>query len=346
MRPGNAKNLTLAPSRNAAWRHRNGLITLGMGIKREHCMQSKTLITVIRICIGTLVALSVLVCLIAYWPPARVLALFLLGRTAGCTLSESLRSADETAKQLAETMRFKDTIRPVRRDAERLQLWQTSRGPFWIITDEDMMSFYRELAEQEVGIYGGTPAAIRPGDVVLDCGAHYGVFTKTALKAGARLVVAIEPNPLSLECLRRNLSEQIQAGQVILYPKGVWDKDDTLRLIIDPRNSANDSLVRRRQGSTGVTVQLTTIDRLVSELKLERVDFVKMDIEGAEPRALAGATKTIEKFRPRMAICVYHEPEHPAQIPKLVRRVRPDYQYECGCKDWVHKIDKEVAFFY
>ncbi len=293
-----------------------------------------------------LVLLSVAVCLIACFPPARVLGLFVLGRTAHCTFSESLRSADQTSRQLSQTKHFEETSQPVKRDAERLQLFQTGRGPFWVIADEDMLSLYRELAEQEVDIYGGTPAAIRPGDVVLDCGARYGTFTRTALNAGARLVVAIEPNPLSLECLRRNLSEEIRTGQVILYAKGVWDKDDALRLTIDPRNSANDSLARRQQNSGGIVVPVTTIDRLVGALKLERVDFVKMDIEGAETRAVAGAAETITKFRPRMAICVYHRSEDAVQVPKLVRRVRPDYQYGCGCKDWVVRIRPEVAFFY
>lgn len=309
-------------------------------------MDSKILVGIIRICIGMFVLLSLAVCLIAYFPPARVLGLFVLGRTAHCRFSESLRSADQTSRQLSQTEHFERTSRLVRRDAERLQLWHTERGPFWVLANEDMLSLYRELAEQEVDIYGGTPAAIRPGDVVLDCGARYGTFTRTALKAGARLVVAIEPNPLSLECLRRNLSEEIRTGQVILYPKGVWDKKDALRLAIDPQNSANDSLVRGQQNGQGVVVPLTTIDRLVGELNLQRVDFIKMDIEGAETRAVAGAAGTIKKFRPRMAICVYHQPTDAVQIPVLVRRVRADYQHGCGCKDWVVRIRPEVAFFY
>lgn len=309
-------------------------------------MASKTLVLGLKICIAALLVSSFAVALFVYCPPARVFLLFVSGRTAPCTLPESLRSIEQTASQLEQTGRFQTTIRPLRRDAGGLQLWATTRGEFWVIADEDMLSLHRELAEQEVDIYGGTPAAVRPGDVVLDCGARYGLFAKSALKAGARLVVAIEPNPISVECLRRNLAGEISAGRVILYPKGVWDKEDTLPLMIDPTNSANDSLVRAHPGGIGITVPLIRIDRLVSELKLERVDFVKMDIEGAEGRAIAGAADTIRKFRPRMAICVYHQPEDAVEIPSLVRRIRADYRYKCGCKDWVYTIQPEVGFFY
>jgi hypothetical protein len=44
------------------------------------------------------------------------------------------------------------------------------------------------------------------------------------------LVVAIEPSPANLECLRRNMSREIASGRVIVYPKGVWDREDVLAL--------------------------------------------------------------------------------------------------------------------
>ena len=75
-------------------------------------------------------------------------------------------------------------------------------------------------------IYGTGARGVQPGDVVLDCGANIGIFSKTALASGARLVVAVEPAPDTLECLRRNLGREIAERRVIVYPKGVWDHDD------------------------------------------------------------------------------------------------------------------------
>ena len=78
-----------------------------------------------------------------------------------------------------------------------------------------------DLAEQKRNIYG---TGIRRGDIVLDAGANVGVFTRKALWAGASKVIAIEPAPENLECLRRNFAAEIADGRVVVYPKGVWDK--------------------------------------------------------------------------------------------------------------------------
>ena len=51
-------------------------------------------------------------------------------------------------------------------------------------------------------------------------------------------------------------------------------------------------------------VPLTTIDKMVTELNLQRVDVIEMDIEGAERQVLTGTRATIAQFTPRMAICV------------------------------------------
>ena len=75
-------------------------------------------------------------------------------------------------------------------------------------------------------------------------------------------------------------------------------------------------------------VKLTTVDKIVSELDLQRVDFIKMDIEGSEQRALKGAQETIRRFKPRMAIASYHLADDNDKIPEIVRRARTDYQVE------------------
>ena len=65
------------------------------------------------------------------------------------------------------------------------------------------------------------------------------------------------------------------------------------------------------------------IDELLGN---EPVDFIKMDIEGAEINALIGAYKIIQDYRPVLAISVYHKPEHLFQIPMLIRAFMPDYK--------------------
>jgi len=195
------------------------------------------------------------------------------------------------------------------------------------------------LAEQFMKIYGSGRFAVRPGDVVLDCGADVGDFTRQALQMGASMVVAIEPSPMKHVCLQRNLEHEISQGKVIVYPKGVWNTDSTLTLYVD-------SVVEKRSDD-GVVVPLTTIDKLVSELNLPRVDFIKMDIEGAEVPALQGAAATLARYRPRMSISTEHYPDDVFKITQVVRTAVPSYRSACGmCAFMAGRVRPYVMHFY
>ena len=83
------------------------------------------------------------------------------------------------------------------------------------------------------------------------------------------MVVAIEPEPNNVESLRRTYAREIADGRVIVYPKGVWDKDDVLSMMVYP-NSALDTFVMSERVETRdkpveVKLPLTTIDNLVTE---------------------------------------------------------------------------------
>jgi hypothetical protein len=90
---------------------------------------------------------------------------------------------------------------------------------------------------------------------------------------------------------------------------------------------------------------LTTIDKLVGELKLPAVDFIKMDIEGAEMEALEGAVETVRHFHPRMTISLEHRPSDVDRIPELVHRLWPEYVAVCGaCTNVSGIIQPEELF--
>ena len=273
-------------------------------------------------------------------------ALALAGRAEGCSFAQAARSAEEDDRQTAIKDELVRTSRIVEKDPAGYHLWETDKGRFWIPAESDF-TLHFDLAEQERKIYGTGEQGVHRGDVVLDCGANIGVFTREALAAGAKLVVAIEPAPDNLECLRRNMEHDIKAGRVIVYPKGVWDKDEMLTLRVDPKNSAADTFVIQREGlQDSVKLPLTTIDKMVDELKLERADFIKMDIEGAEPRALMGAKVTLARFRPRLAISVYHSPDDKKAVPQIISSVWAGYRRACGpCALREYRIFPTVYYF-
>ena len=285
--------------------------------------------------------------LYVYREPLRLAWVVAAGRSPHCPLPQALRSASHQRNLTATKDRILAASRRVRDDPAGLVLWETPRGRFWITPGSDYFLPFH-LAEQEVSIYSAPGVGVGPDDVVLDCGANVGVYARHAIEAGAKLVVAIEPAPETLECLRRNLAGEIAASRVIVYPKGVWDKEDQLTLYVDPANTAAASFLHQDTKFRQVQqVPLTTIDNLVAELGLERVDFIKMDIEGAEPNALRGARQTLNRFRPRLAISSYHAADHPVVIPAVINEIAPGYQLRCGvCTEANGGIRPDVLFFH
>jgi FkbM family methyltransferase len=258
-------------------------------------------------------------------PKVRGYSLIAAGRSSGECPADAL-SSDQEKKRLSSELRSQ--LKLAKHDGN-LQLWESPKGRFWIPgASGDLLAFL--LAEQAVKIYGKGDSGVRAGDIVFDCGAHVGVYTREALSAGAKLVVAIEPAPANLECLRRNFASEIATGRVIVYAKGVWDKEDVLTFQVDNENSARNQFVPGTEGPETQQIAVTTIDKVAAELRLDRVDLIKMDIEGAEQKALLGGQETIRKHKPRLAVCVYHGPTDAEQVPKVIAGLRSDYERECG----------------
>ncbi len=264
-----------------------------------------------------------------WFAPARLFVYSVTGRSRGCPLRNALLADENLQTQIRLHNQIVKASKVLEKDPAGYRLVDTPRGRWWIPEGNEFVLPFN-LAEQQREVYGSGEYAVKPGDIVLDCGANVGDWTRAALDHGAKVVVGIEPGPENLECLRRNFKDEIAAGRVVVVPKGVWDKEDVLLLKRDPRNSAADSFVMLPDGTPGVKAPLTTIDHLVADLKLERVDYIKMDIEGAESRALVGARDTVAKFHPRLSIAAEHNPNDGTDLPLLVERMWPGYKFTCG----------------
>ena len=133
---------------------------------------------------------------------------------------------------------------------------------------------------------------------------------------------------------------------MIVYPRGVRDKEDTLEMHLNPENAAAHSFVTWSAKATLMTLPATTVDRIVREFSLDQVDFIELDIEGAERRALAGASESIRRYRPRMAVCVYHLDDDAVVIPAAVRAARRDYREAVGSCVWLgSEVQPKVCFY-
>lgn len=303
---------------------------------------------ILKTILGTYIVVQILFTAgFAAHPPIGAAALVAIGRGPACGLKASMQAFYRGwSMKDRQTQAFKAS-KLVRKEGG-YQLVSTPWGEIW---EPEIVgtAAVAQIAEIEAKYSGFPGQPILKGDIVLDCGANVGLETLYALRLGAGKVVAIEPSPTNVEVLKRNFAKEIEQGRVIVYPKGVWDKDDILELHLNDDTSAMDSFLLKREHSTRVVkVALTTIDKLVDELKLDRVDFIKMDTEGAEKRALAGARQTIAKFKPRMEISVDHLPEDPEQVPIVARSINAGYNVSClvCTADWSKwRVNSTILFF-
>ena len=214
--------------------------------------------------------------------------------------------------------------------------YQTPLGKFWIAAPGRTLLKWIvwEISGQKV--YQSGAVSIRPGDTVIDGGAHVGLFSRWALQQGARRVIAIEPEPTNIAMFEQNLADGIADGRVTLVKAGIWDRQGSLPLFLSA-NSAHHNFLVTDDGGQVAAVPLLPLDDLVRELQLDRVDFIKMDIEGAERNALLGARETLQRFRPRMVICTYHRQDDADAVPAAVAQAQPGYR--------IHAKDAEFFWF-
>lgn len=144
--------------------------------------------------------------------------------------------------------------------------------------------------------------APRPGDVFLDVGAYIGWFTIKAAKAvgPSGKVIALEPDAYNREQLEGNLALNGLSSCTVV-PAAAWFEAAEIAWRRDevPVWSKVDRASHAR------SVRAVSIDSLAGDVGLTRVDWIKMDIEGAEIEALQGATKTLERFRPVLFIEIH-----------------------------------------
>ncbi len=258
--------------------------------------------------------------------------LYVLGRSEGCTFQQATAPLDFTIDP--QMVRLESELVRLDETEDGLVKWQTPRGIFWA---PQGVRVHYALAEQEVDVYNIEQVRVHPGDVVLDCGANIGSFTRRALDAGASKVAAIDPSPRNAECLRRTFATEIEQGRVVVVEEGVWHEPSSMSMYIYD-DSMLDSLIlssrsESRTAPTKTEVPLNTIDNIAAALDLDRVDFIKMDVEGAERNAIEGAAGVIERFLPRMSIATENLPDDIRVLPEVVKGIFPGYhQINGGCR--------------
>lgn len=115
------------------------------------------------------------------------------------------------------------------------------------------------------------------------------------------------------------------SGKVEMVEKALFDKSGKTNIIV---NAASSRLNTYLPSDENPSVETISIDEFVKEKNIQKIDFIKMDIEGVELQALKGAEKTIINHRPYLAICIYHHYNDLFDIPFYLAEILSDYSLE------------------
>lgn len=158
-------------------------------------------------------------------------------------------------------------------------------------------------------------------EVLVDCGAFDGDSIRSFIRRGQDFqhLYALEPDAVNLDRLHAFLSSLPEAirNKVTVWPYAVGDRDEQVNFV-----QTHDVASRVSSTGAGISIESRKLDTLPWRFK---PTYIKMDIEGSEPLALAGGAQLLKSEKPVLAICLYHRTEHLWQIPNLIHSIEPEY---------------------
>ncbi len=212
---------------------------------------------------------------------------------------------------------------------DMLRLYQTDLRPIGYpitIVTHPISITHQFLLTQYAYEQTDPPLWLCDGDCVIDAGAAWG---DTALRFADRVgehgkIYAFEFEPKNIQVLTKNLKLNAElASRITVVKKALWRNSDAA-LSFEPSGPGT-RVFEGRHAPREKQVSCVSIDDFADSLP--RVDFIKMDIEGSELPALQGSEQTIRKYRPRMAISVYHSLSDFVDIPAYLASLGLDYDF-------------------
>jgi FkbM family methyltransferase len=164
----------------------------------------------------------------------------------------------------------------------------------------------------------------RPAISVVDCGAFPGDMLQAVAAAGHELVnwYAFEPDPANFRHLRDVAAQTGGFASASLIPCGVGDKSGFVRF----SGGAADAS-RAVEGMDGPDGALVPIVRVGDIVHAERIDLVKLDVEGFEAQAIDGMVELLARNRPRLAVAIYHRPADLWELAFKIDALFPGARY-------------------
>lgn len=150
---------------------------------------------------------------------------------------------------------------------------------------------------------------------VVDCGAHIGKYTILASKSVGKngKVIAIEPHPENYEVLVKNVKLN-RCKNTMPLNCAVWNENRKISLSIADNNT--DHSIKITRGESSIDVDASKLDTIFEKMRIKRVDWLKIDVEGAEVETLIGARKSLKAGKIKNIVIELHDPKKVGKVYK------------------------------
>jgi len=192
-------------------------------------------------------------------------------------------------------------------------------------------AFTTYILQQYVKKINGKNLGPEKGDIAIDLGGCYGdtsiFFTHIVGKEGK--VYAFEFIPGNLNVFKKNLAlNNLGKESVEIVERPLWDTSDK-KIYYTDAGAASHVSFENFEGCEGEALTIT-VDDFVEKYNIKKLDFIKTDIEGAEPYALKGGIKTLNRFKPKLAISIYHGMNDFTSIIRQIDELGLGYKFYLG----------------
>jgi len=176
--------------------------------------------------------------------------------------------------------------------------------------------------------------------IIIDAGANVGTFSLYAAKLGAKKVYAFEPVKNTFDILKKNIVLNKVEGTVQPINLALGDKagDALISFVSAGDEGASIEFFDGSKHTQNVIV--TTVDKFMASK--EKVDLIKMDVEGYEAKVIKGSAKTLKKFKPVLCFSAYYKPGDKEFLPRVVRAIRKDYI--CRLENHGNSVFSDIFF--
>lgn len=190
---------------------------------------------------------------------------------------------------------------------------------YWIMLDDKRISelqdnFYSQYFDLDI-------IKCDKNEVFVDVGAYIGdtvtEYIKIFGKNSYKKMYCYEIVPANIEYIKENI-EMFKLKNIVIKEKGATDKHNKLFIKNDECSS-----IAKLDDTGKIEVETVRID---DDIK-GKVTFIKMDIEGGELSAVKGLEHKIKKYKPKLAISLYHNNNHLWEIPKFIHEINPEYKF-------------------